>query len=568
MPATAAKNTNLTKALPESVRESEKVREVLAGEIISAGTYSFKDGTTGAFAVAKVGKEWLGGEQKEQFHYFVTRGEKILDAGNLSGLKRVSGIWELRVNVDNHEIKEKDVPKGIPRFSIELILDEPQKAKILIRADGQVFVEGPVDVRLAKRGNVIRLSNTYGIVENGVEGTVQTLEEFSHAQSGVKFSSASRDKEVDFSNTLVGMWTHTPELNATVGAEVDRALSRRKFELLNVLIETVSYDRTTRGAVQIHFNRALNANNSKAKPKILPGLDMPDVELDDESDDGVLTGVISELKKIGEKREIELQFHPVDVNEQDTLVLLQAWRKGQQDWYAHVRTTGEYLSKMKPTPQEALAQLALAHIKTQSELFQFRERTVVEQMHRFGLSREDKAINLLLIGAAHGRIINSLPGAKPIYVTREQGFRDVLPAKTFKALSRMRAANSLAQEHFERTGKLPDHLVRRMILEDRLACMVEYYLCKNAPSVSHSPFQPNTAFLLALQVCMSACLTPADTKKLLAETCNPANNRNQNLPLCRWVDKTFGVDLTNRKATILELATKLPTKAAAVLQTK
>jgi len=145
----------ITRALPEALREQSDIREVLAGKIHTAGVFTFEDGTRGTFVVSQAEPQQIGGAFTSSQKFFVTRADKILTTGEVLASRKLAGSYDIRIQTDSREVIAKDVEKGIRPFVLQIKLDEPVKAEIRVRADREVIVDGPVEVRLATRGRVV-----------------------------------------------------------------------------------------------------------------------------------------------------------------------------------------------------------------------------------------------------------------------------------------------------------------------------------------------------------------------------------------------------------------------------
>ncbi|MBN8551106.1 MAG: hypothetical protein J0M12_17465, partial [Deltaproteobacteria bacterium] len=220
---TTAISRSLERALPGNLREAPEVTSVLSQKIHSAGIFNFDDSakTSGIFAVAKGEAEWMGGQLAARFRYVLTRGDKILSSGELVGTKKISGSYEVRINTSSTEIKERDLEKGTPPFVIELVLDEPKKSRITLRADREVIVDGEVNVRLLSRGQVEIGQSSFGSTTQVVPtGRVVSLTEHALDRSGIRLRAADSPEMTRFPNTLVGLWMYIPSMDKTLKAQL------------------------------------------------------------------------------------------------------------------------------------------------------------------------------------------------------------------------------------------------------------------------------------------------------------------------------------------------------------
>ncbi|MBN8549557.1 MAG: hypothetical protein J0M12_09600, partial [Deltaproteobacteria bacterium] len=431
--------------------------------------------------------------------------------------------------------------------------------------DREVVVDGPVNVRLLSRGRVEIGQSSFGSTTQVVPtGRVVSLTEHALDRSGIRLRAADSPEMTRFPNTLVGLWMHIPSMDETLKVQLDTAISRRKSATtLNVLIEQVTQDDSIRGALGIYYNRQLKAPK-EAHLTLSTGV----LDLDPEEQTGShAASIIKVIREVAEKHGLEPQVHYVDFNlSASTSETLRKWIQKANEWQKCAVQDGSKLQALKPTPREAILTLARQYSEASSASFNEREALVAKQMRRFALAPTDGAVNVLLVGAAHQKVLEALPGAKQFYVRIPIEFKTVLSARVYDSLSRIRDPFEHMWDITDRGGKIPEPLARQGFLFTRLNSLMEYVMPEILrPSRECKIIWDGGLHQVAATV-MSSCLTPAESRVLFLAALNPKNDRKQPEILIDWIANKFDLDLRPHKTDLNTFVRTIGTKAAAQIK--
>jgi hypothetical protein len=410
------------------------------------------NGETAQFTVSTPYEKRIAGSSSIAQEYLLKLNGKTLSSGNICNTRTVGSSYSFKMEIDRSYLGKSD-PSGIG-FSLELKFDAPRKSSVKISAQAEIETSGSITTKSSSHP---ALNGYFSDEESPNNATklaatseeIISLDQYLIEARRIKVR-ADRDTPIsDFSNTIVGLWKHIPEMVESlvdVAREKVSRLSPRSKGILNVMLECVTEDATERAEA------ALGMINSPIIPMSFSA------DLDNEfsgqiqEQDQLFTNLRKRLSELADELNLEVQFHMVDIDMDES-----NYRNSELKWKKTINHTLKIFLTDSNNGEQFLSRIHSAvneELEASKQFNRARETHVLTQLQNWGLEKSDNAVNFLVMGAAHAPILRQLPKSHPIVAIWPSSEVNKLPSKARRLLSQPNTVATLAESDYDNNGQL------------------------------------------------------------------------------------------------------------------